>query len=240
MIWNLVLAHLLADFPLQPMWLVRSKERTWGLVVHAAVHFLTTLLMVGAARVTVWPQVLALAVFHFTVDVVKYRLGITRPLMVAISYFVDQAVHISSLVVIATWISTITPAAEGLITPMAAVYGCGYLLATHVWFVTEKTIAHGQTAYRDELELTLWPRMLARAGLLTGVLYLVSLAGGGSLVARLPAGDRASTAAWSWVPLAATVPLPYHKDRQWRRALITDLMVAIVTATLVRLAFNSI
>ncbi len=240
MIWNLLLAHLLADFPLQPLWLVRSKERTWGLVVHAAVHFLTTLLMVGAARAAVWPQVLALVVFHFTVDVIKYRFGFNRPLAVAVSYFVDQAVHISSLIVVAGWISSVAPGSEGLIAPALAVYGCGYLLATHVWYVTEKTIAHGQAAYRDELQLTQWPRMLARAGLLTVVLYLGSLGGGSTVALAAPLLRRPAVERMLWLPLAATFQLPYQKDRQWRRALLTDLIVAIVTAALVRLAFNSI
>lgn len=252
MIWNLLLAHLLADFPLQPLWLVRSKERTWGLVVHGAIHFLTTLLLVGAARATVWPQVLALVVFHFTVDVIKYRMSFTRPLWSVVSYFVDQATHVLSLIVAAAWIASALPGAGGLIDPMIAVYASGYLIATHVWFVTEKTIWQARIAYRAEVELTFWPRMLVRAGLLTAVLYLGTLAlpvAGLRLLAsgRLaslpglgpPAGDRAPVVPGSWLPLAATIQLPYHRDRQWRRALVTDLIVAVSTAALVLLASNS-
>lgn len=255
LIWNLLLAHLLADFPLQPMWLVRSKERTWGLVVHGAVHFLTTLLLVGAARATVWPHVLALAVFHFTVDVVKYRLGITRPLWAIVSYFVDQGVHLASLAAVAVWIGSAAPEAQGLLDPMIAIYAGGYLIATHVWYVTEKTISHDRLDYRVEIELTLWPRMLVRAGLLTLVLYLGSLALpageralalvvaalGMPLAGRgLLAGDRSVLAAGLWIPLTAAVQLPYRRDRQWRRALVTDLIVVGVTATLVLLAATSI
>lgn len=252
MIWNLLLAHLLADFPLQPMWLVRSKERTWGLVVHGAVHFLTTLLLVGSARAAVWPQVLALAIFHFTVDVIKYRLSFTRPLWSIVSYFVDQATHVLSLIIAAAWIASVAPGAAGLVTPMIAVYASGYLVATHVWFVTEKTIWQARLAYRAELELTFWPRMLVRAGLLTAVLYLGSLALpvaglGLPAIGRLssvpglgpPAGGRASVMPGLWLSLAVAIQLPYHKDRQWRRALITDLVVALATAGLVLLASNS-
>jgi len=217
LIWNLLLAHLLADFPLQPMWLVRSKERIWGLAMHGTVHFLTALLMVGASRAVIWPQVLALAAFHFMVDVVKYRLGIKDRVWAVVSYFVDQAIHVVSLIVIAGWIMSIAPEATGLVDPAIAVYACGYLIATHVWYVTEKTISQGQIAYRDELETTLWPRMLVRAGLLSGLLYAASLA----------------------LPLAATLQLPYQKDRQWRRALITDIIVTVLATIFIRLASNS-
>lgn len=255
MIWNLLLAHLLGDFPLQPMWLVRSKERTWGLAVHGAIHFLTMLLLVGSARAVLWPQVLALAIFHFTVDVIKYRMSFSRPLWSVVSYFVDQAVHILSLIVVAGWMAMVAPEAGGLVDPMLAVYASGYLLATHVWFVTEKTLWQARVAYRAEVELTFWPRMLVRAGLLTVLLLLGAMAlpsaertaalavaalglpHGGRL---LTAGDRSLAVTGVGMPLAAALQLPYHKNRQWRRALITDVIVVTVTAALVLLASNSI
>jgi hypothetical protein len=40
--------------------------------------------------------------------------------------------------------------------------------------------------------------------------------------------------------LAGAVLLPYHKDAHWRRALVTDLLVAIVTAAFVRLAAGTL
>lgn len=255
MIWNLLLAHLLADFPLQPMWLVRSKERTWGLAVHGAIHFLTALLLVGSARATLWPQVLALAGFHFTVDVIKYRMSFTRPLWSVLSYFVDQAIHILSLIVVAGWIATVAPQARGLIDPMLAVYASGYLLATHVWFVTEKTLWQGRIGYRAEVELSFWPRMLVRAGLLTVLLFLgtMALPAGERTVALavaalglphagrlLTGGDRSLVVAGFGMPLAAALQLPYHNNRHWRRALITDLVVVTLTAALVLLASSSV
>ncbi len=50
MFWNLFLAHLLGDYPLQPMWLVRSKSQIWGLVLHGSIHLLTLLLLAGPFR----------------------------------------------------------------------------------------------------------------------------------------------------------------------------------------------
>ena len=94
MFWNLFLAHLLGDYPLQPMWLVRSKSQMWGLVLHGSIHLLTLLLLVGSFRTEIWPQILTLAIFHFLVDVVKYRTTEGRPEWTVSSYFIDQAVHI--------------------------------------------------------------------------------------------------------------------------------------------------
>ena len=218
MFWQLLLAHLLADFPLQPLWLVRSKRFFWGLAVHGTVHFLTLLLVVGSARGVIWPQLLALALIHFTIDVLKYRFGSRRPGWVTAPYFIDQAVHILSVLAVASRIGTLAPELSLAIAPAVAIVASAYVVATHVWFVTEKTLAHAETGYRSEVENSLWPRMLARAAFLSGLLFVLIGRSAPPLV------------------LAGTVRLPYYKDTHWRRALVTDLLVAILTAALVRLA----
>lgn len=218
MFWNLFLAHLLGDFPLQPMWLVRSKSQMWGLVLHGSIHLLTLLLLVGTFRSEIWPQILALAIFHFFVDVVKYRLTESRPEWMVSSYFVDQAVHILSLIVVAAWIDTIVPEAAAAFDTAVLIYISGYVLATHVWFVSEKTISYAATGYNQEVQLTLWPRMIGRATFLT-ILLAVGTFGFG---------------------IAAALQLPYFGDTYWRRALVTDLVVAVVTAVFLSLAVSSI
>jgi len=218
MFWQLLLAHLLADFPLQPMWLVRSKRFFWGLAVHGTVHFLTLLLVVGGARGAIWPQLLALALVHFAIDALKYSLGSRRPGWVTAPYFIDQAVHVLSVLLVTRWIESLKPGLSLAISPALAIFASAYVVVTHVWFVTEKTLAHAEAGYRSEVENSLWPRMLARAAFLSGLLFL--------LVGR----------AAPPLALGATVRLPYYKDTHWRRALITDLLVAVLTAVFVRLA----
>lgn len=218
MFWALFLSHLLGDYPLQPMWLVRSKSKIWGLALHAGIHFLTLLLLVGAARSSVWPQITALAAFHFLVDVGKYRLVLARPRWVVVPYFVDQAIHIVSIVLTAAWIEQVAPDAVGLLDMPAAVALSGMLIATHVWFVTEKTVAHSDPGYHQEVMSSVWPRMLVRGVLLTGFLTLAT-----------------GTAIFG--PLAA-LQLPYRKDTNWRRALVTDVLVAALVAAFVRLALS--
>jgi hypothetical protein len=222
MFWQLLLAHLLADFPLQPLWLVRSKRFFWGLAVHGTVHFLTLLLVVGSARGVIWPQLLALALIHFTIDVLKYRFGSRRPGWVTAPYFIDQAVHILSVLAVASRIGTLAPELPLAIAPAVAIVASAYVVATHVWFVTEKTLAHAETGYRSEVENSLWPRMLARAAFLSGLLFVLIGRAAPPLV------------------LAGTVRLPYYKDTHWRRALVTDLLVAILTAAFVRLTAGTL
>ncbi|HLE03255.1 MAG TPA: DUF3307 domain-containing protein, partial [Anaerolineales bacterium] len=128
MFWQLLLAHFLADFPLQPLWLVRSKRFFWGLAVHGTVHFLTLLLVVGSARGVIWPQLLALALIHFTIDVLKYRLGSRRPVWVTAPYFIDQAVHILSVLVVASRIGTLAPELPLAIAPAIAIVASAYVV----------------------------------------------------------------------------------------------------------------
>jgi hypothetical protein len=200
------------------MWLVRSKSQLWGLVLHASIHLLTMLLLVGAFRSEIWPQVLALATFHFVVDVMKYRLTDAHPKWVTSSYFIDQTVHVLSIIVVAAWIDAIVPEAGAAFDTALLITISGYILITHVWFVTEKTVTHAQTGYNQEVQSTLWPRMIARATFLT-ILVAVGTYGFG---------------------IAAALQLPYYRDSYWRRALITDFIVAVVLAVTIGLAISSI
>jgi Protein of unknown function (DUF3307) len=218
MFWNLFLAHLLGDYPLQPMWLVRSKSQMWGLVLHGSIHLLTLLLLVGPFRGEIWPQILTLAIFHFFVDVVKYRTTEGRPEWTVSSYFIDQTVHILSIIVVTAWINTIVPEAGAAFNTALLIYISGYIVVTHVWFVTEKTITHTDSEYNEEVQTTLWPRMISRATFLT-VLLAVGAFG---------------------IGLAAAVQLPYSRDTHRRRALITDLVVVVVGAVFISLAVSSV
>jgi hypothetical protein len=64
--------------------------------------------------------------------------------------------------------------------------------------------------------------MLARAAFLSGLLFVLIGRAAPPLV------------------LAGTVRLPYYKDTHWRRALVTDLLVAILTAAFVRLTAGTL
>src|SRR4030042_686489 len=105
MFWQLLLAHFLADYPLQPRWLLAAKQRLWGLLLHVTIHFLTALLLVGDLRWKLLLPLLGLASVHFLIDLTKYRLAVTRPAWVRLPYFIDQALPLLPILGPARWLA---------------------------------------------------------------------------------------------------------------------------------------
>lgn len=66
------LAHLVADFLLQPKWLVTWKEKhIFGVIVHAAIHGLIMLIFLLPFRPEIFVMILIIALIHGTIDSVK-------------------------------------------------------------------------------------------------------------------------------------------------------------------------
>jgi hypothetical protein len=213
MVWQLLLAHFLADYPLQPRWLLAAKQRLWGLLLHVTIHFLTALLLVGDVRWKLLPPLVSLALVHFVIDLTKYRLAVTRPAWVRLPYFIDQALHLLTILGAARWIAAaLAPAGAPAAEPWM-IYLLGYLLATHVWFVTERMLTWHDKAYQQILETSLFPRMLSRA-LMLSALFLLGV------------GPQVAAVAW----------LPYRRESRGTRALLTDLAVAAAVAVLAKWA----
>lgn len=68
----LFLAHLAADFLLQPNWLVRWKEKNvFGVISHAAVHTVTMTVFLLPFRPEIFVMILAIALLHGGIDQLK-------------------------------------------------------------------------------------------------------------------------------------------------------------------------
>jgi TM2 domain-containing membrane protein YozV len=90
----LLVAHLVADFPLQPDWMIRRKRHPAMLVLHGLVVVGTAALALGGWPVTV---LLILVGTHLAMDAVKvYALGNSLG-----SFILDQAVHLAVIVALA-------------------------------------------------------------------------------------------------------------------------------------------
>lgn len=207
--WHLFLAHLLADYPLQPYWMVLNKDRWWVLGLHVATHWLVTVALVGAARGALWPYILLLAAIHYVLDWLKIASSRWWPSWVILPYAIDQVLHLISL----AWIADLTISqVEPGVLPLGSIwviYAIGYLLVTHVWFVSERVLAYADRNYRNKVNETSWSRMLARAGILS--LTLLGLnALDGSRTARL-----------------APIWWPYRHDGYRSRELLTDVLVSL-------------
>ncbi|MBN9320510.1 MAG: hypothetical protein BGN86_07415 [Caulobacterales bacterium 68-7] len=93
----LLTAHLLADFPLQPEWVVRKKEKPWVLGGHVAVVATVTILVTGSADPRVWAMV---AGTHAAMDFIKVHFMKKGGLP---AFALDQAVHVAVIAAVAIW-----------------------------------------------------------------------------------------------------------------------------------------
>lgn len=208
MFWHLILAHFLADYPLQTNWMVANKRQPPVLLLHISIHFVVMFLVVGASRWVVWPFLLLLASIHLIIDVGKITLNARRPDWVILPYVIDQILHVVSITGIAYWtVQSISNTALPF-SPQLAVFATAYLLVTYVWYISERVMTYATPDYRQELVAQAWPRMFARGLFLSGFIWLLG--------PRLAVQDNPAV-------LAA---FPYVTGRYGRRAIAIDLLVA--------------
>lgn len=217
MFWTLGLAHLIGDYPLQTDGLVRAKRHWYGLLLHVAIHLLVMLLLTGRDSLVVWPQLLVLTAAHYAIDSLKSLESKRWPQFVILPYVMDQVLHIISIFLVATWIES----RYGIQRDSTwLVYATAYLTATHVWFITERIIAHRETDYQAAVETHRWSRLATRALVLTVYLLL------GHLL-RVPEWNN------SGVALVALLFTPYRSSPYRRRMLAQDLLGPLLLALLV-------
>ncbi len=219
--WYLLLAHFIADYPLQTAWMVRHKTNPGVLLLHVSIHLAIMLLIVGSAAAWLWPYLLALAGAHYLIDALKILAAQRYPGQTGGLYVLDQACHYLSIGLVAVWaapsLGAITlPASRALV-----VYALGYLTATYVWLISERVLSGGERLYQQQADEQAWPRMLVRAALLTALLLIWK--------------SFTGVIAMSQLPVLLTTQLPVFKIRRGR-AWIIDVSVAAAAALLVILA----
>jgi hypothetical protein len=216
MFWHLLLAHLIGDYPLQSDWLVENKRTWWGLTLHTAIHLAVTLLILGAVSAEAWPKVFVLILVHFLLDLAKTAMVDLWSKHIGLQYAVDQVLHVVSIFLVARWI-------EGDLDPALIpesttwiVYTIGYLLATYVWFITEKMFTIENQTYQRVLENQFWPRMITRGVMLTIFLFV-----GQSLEIAL---------------VAMALQMPYRSGVYRKRTLVVDVLVSVGVTVFILLA----
>jgi len=100
---RLLLAHLIADFPLQTTELVRWKQRSpYGVIVHCAVVGVVSGLLLYPDLGRFWPGILTLALVHILADQGKISLTRQRPRADNVFSFVgDQLLHVAAIALVA-------------------------------------------------------------------------------------------------------------------------------------------
>jgi hypothetical protein len=222
MFWPLLLAHLIADYPLQSDWMVQAKKTRIGLTLHVAVHLATLLIVLNGFlrlewRVTV-PTVLAVAILHFGIDTWKNIFARRWPRWVIGGYLQDQALHVASLLLVAYGQAGWDGGSPFAVNTPWIIYLCGLILVTHAWFVTERVLAYRDKTYQQWINAQLWPRLALRAVLFSLVFVSWNLTGVVVILGAL------AWYAWrrSWV-------------YRWR-ALLIDSSVVVAVVLLLQLA----
>ena len=222
MIWFLLFAHFLADYPLQPSWMVLNKTSPWVLLLHILIHWGVMLGLFWAYRSIIWPYITTLAVIHLCIDITKNWFNVHHPEWTVRAYLVDQLCHIISIYLVADWIIRNNILRADLpFDKSVVVFGLGLLWVTYVWLITERIIVRGRLdewlSADPQLE---WSRLFIRAGF-----YAVLL-----LAANLVA------------PLSASIlfQYPYPDTGRGKLALVIDITLVLVVTGLVTIVNHRI
>lgn len=98
----LLLAHLVADYLLQPDYLVAWKNHSkWGLYTHSFIHFLSYyfILYVYTGKFEVAGLALILSIFHFFIDSAKTSHD-KKNQNTVLAYWIDQSAHYVSIMLV--------------------------------------------------------------------------------------------------------------------------------------------
>jgi hypothetical protein len=199
MFYLFLFAHLVADFALQPLWLVRRKRGWDGLLIHVGVVLgcMLALIPFEPAAASLWPAMLAISAAHLAADrwKVRHADGLLRPPVVP--FLLDQAIHLG---VLAAALSLALPPGQvwGLgASPLAtaALYASGYLAATlaapiALIVLLDPGFAHGACAARARLRSLLAGATVLTLALLAGPAALPATLVGLALAARRPASPH--------------------------------------------------
>jgi hypothetical protein len=222
MFWYLLLAHFIADYPLQSDWFVKYKNRFSVLLLHAGVHLVTMLVIVGAAAWQVWPYLMLLAGIHLLIDVLKNLQRRLRPQWISIPYWMDQVVHYAVIGGVSWLIVSIEGVVDLPFNRTIVIYALGFLFATQVWFVSERVMTLKQPEYRPFVVEQVSSRMLARACLLAFFLITWKF-----LTGTFP------NVTLLFLPAAGLALYWPYRSTGSRRGLLTDITVALFSAAFI-------
>ena len=210
-----MLAHLIADYPLQSDKLVAAKMRLPGLTLHVAIHWIVMTILTWPVRVLVWPYILAITFMHFSIDYFKVVLNRRRPEWVIGPYLWDQPLHWLSLIIACTLMGNQTNLPIWNVTSPWWIYGIGLLIATHIWYITERVLTYRDKEIQPQIRETMWPRMFTRLLFYSGF---------------------AAATPWSLlfvIILFGAAFFLYDRFQYPRRWLVTDILVGFGSALIV-------
>jgi hypothetical protein len=195
MFYLFLLAHLVADFVLQPYWLVVRKRRWSGLLIHGGIVLACMLLLplADAAALALWPAMLAITVVHIAADWWKVRYGDRIPGPPIGPFLLDQLVHITTLCVALglalparqVWTIGASPVAPlALYAAAYVVAACATPIGVMIWL--DPAFTNAALAGGARLRSLLAGAAMVSLALFGGLLALPATLIGAALIARHP------------------------------------------------------
>ena len=133
MFYLFLLAHLVADFLLQPIWLVRRKRRWDGLFIHVGIVLacMLPIALLVPAPPMIWPAIVLISAVHLAADRWKICYGdrlFAGPLT---PFMLDQALHVVTLAMVLSVClpAELTWSLIGVPFVSEAIIAAGYLVA---------------------------------------------------------------------------------------------------------------
>ncbi len=206
MFFKLVLAHFLGDYLFQSNWMASRKNKFWVLILHVSIHFLLMMLLAGSIRFVIWPQLIGLMLVHLFLDSLKISLSKKWRSQRVPLYFMDQVVHLFTIWGTVKVARIINPDLVLNQTQPWVIIAIAYLVATYVWFISERVIYQWDKEYLINIDETKFPRMLARAGMVSMFFFFRG-------IARLS--------------FAFFLNLPYPTSTFRKRAFFSDLAISL-------------
>jgi hypothetical protein len=163
-----------------------------------------------------WPYILVVAILHFCIDSFKNFLGRRRPKFVIGSYILDQTLHMSSLLLVSFWMAQSMELPVWPVISPWVVYVIGLLLATYIWFVSERILVYRSDNRQMSVNSSMWPRMGTRLLLYLLVVAPLSFTGFLALLAII------------------FIAILYRRHNYPRNWLLIDVSVSVFSALLVR------
>lgn len=195
MIYLFLLAHLVADFILQPYRLVVRKRRWDGLLLHGAIVLacMLALPLVERAALALWPTMLGIAAVHIAADWSKVRYGDRVPGPPIVAFLLDQAIHVATLmaalrlVLPAGHVWSLADSRWAYVALCAAVYvvaACATPIAVMIWL--DPASEHAALSGGARARSLVAGALVVSLALLAGVLALPATLLGLVVVARRP------------------------------------------------------
>ena len=143
---TLLLAHLIADFPLQTNLVYRLKTSSrYGLALHAGIHAAVSMLLVRDS-LRLWPYWLALFAAHFAIDWGKLH---QKPSNQARGFLVDQGLHFSFLVLLALLMPGFESVLPAAVLYAGVIFALAPVILMYLWIYAQSQPQPAPSARRS-------------------------------------------------------------------------------------------